>query len=448
MSTDRKHVLEALGGARIVATVPVASEHRGFHRHVALQQIEALRACGAEVFPFDVTYSETGDARALFAQVKALGDFKPQLVISTAGLTQVLRCRTGRLTMADGWFVPNNLFVDNLGLPTILLWDTMIEPVASLRAGSLVLGESRSGVLERARDQINSPLYFHLAYDQQHVDGLRALGVLTTPQVRIQLGWSMPNYTRREAAPVAQDRDLIFTGNLFRPAQVTADERALDVLTRFRNAVCARLEGDITSSYWAAVERSLGEIDAADARAARLDYDESFFWSFLAGDVMARVITNGRLAALRAVRHPLEFYGLLHDPELAGLLTGSTATYRGIAEFDTELPALFARSKVTLDVVTAYFVTGVTTKIMNCFAAGGLCLFNAKEGFRRALGAEADRVMYATFDEMRAKLDYLLTHDNERLELAAHLRRRIAEQYSWVGTAAEMVAWVRETHPF
>lgn len=447
MSTDQKHLLEALGGTRIVATLPIADEHRGFHQHMAVQQMAALRACGAEVFPFDVTYSQTGDARALFGQIRALVDFKPQLVVTTGGPTQVFRCRTGRITMPDGWFVPNNLFVDHLGLPTILLWDTMIEMVSGLRASSLVLGESHSGVLARARDQINSPLFYHLALDQDHVDDLRRLGVLTTPQVRVQLSWSMPHYTRPATEAIPQDRDVIYTGNLFRPAPTTADDRALGTLSRFRNGVLARMEGDITASYWAAVEQSLGDIDPADARAAGLDYDQTFFWSFLASDVMARVITQGRLAALRAARHPVDFYGLLHDPELAALLHGSAATYRGVADFGTELPALFARTKVTLDVVTAWFPTAVTTKILNCFAAGGLCLFNAKRGFREALGSEADGVMYRDLDELRAKLDYLLSHDRERTELATHLRRRIEAQYSWVATVARMVAWVRETHP-
>jgi hypothetical protein len=448
MSTDRGYAREVLGGARIVATLPLASEHLTLHLRMALQQIEALKACGAEVFPFDVSYSQTGDSRALFAQVTALAAFKPQLVVTTAGPTQVFRCRTGRITMADGWFVPNNLFVDNLGLPTILLWDTMMEMVAGLRAGSLVVGESRAGVLERARDQINNPLYFHLAFDQQHVNALRKLGVLTTPHVRSQIAWAMPNYRYPSAEPIAQDRDIMYAGNLFKPTPAGADDRTLDVLARFRNAVCARLAGDITASYWDAVEQALGEIDPADAEAARLGYDHSFFWSFLASDVMARVITNGRLAALRAVRHPVDFYGLLHNPELASLLEGSTTTYRGVADFDAELPALFARTKVTLDVVTTYFPTGVTTKIVNCLAAGGLCLFNAKAAFRDAFGSEADGVMYRDFDDMRAKLDHLLTHDRERRELAAHLRRQVEERLTWVATVARMVAWVRESRAF
>jgi len=445
MNGDRKDALAILDGARIVATVPLAREHRGFHHHIAIRQIEALRACGAEVFPFDVAYSQTGDSRALFAQVRALSAFKPELVLGTGGPTQVFRCRTGRITMADGWFVPNNLFVDHLGLPTIVTWDTMLEMVTALRDASLVLSQSLLGVIERTRDLINNPLFFHVSSDQQHVDALRKLGMLTTPNVRSQLTWSSPNHTYQAAEAGAPDRDIIFTGNLFKPQPAVGGGRALDVLARFSGTVLSRMERDVTASYWDAVEQALAEIDAEDAWTACLDYDQTFFWTFLVHDVMAKVITHGRLGALRAVRRPVELYGLLHDAGLASLLDGSTVTYRGVAEFDTELPKLFARSKVTLDVVTAYYPTGVTTKVVNCFAAGGLCLFNEKSAFRETFGSETDRVMYRTFDEMNAKLDYLLTHDRERAELAAYIRGQIEERYSWVTSVARMVAWVRET---
>ncbi len=449
VSVDRKQALEALRGTRIVATLPVANEHGGYHHHVAMQQIAALRAHGAEVFPFDVTYSQTGDTRALFSQIGALGGFRPQIALSTGGggPQQLLRCRTGRITMTDGWYVPNNLFVDHLHLPTILMWDSMVEFVTTLRAGSLVLADSPTGVIARARDQIASPLYYHMAFDQQNVDGLRKLGVLTTSQVRTRLSWTLPNYRVPDGGPVTQDRDVIFTGNLFRPSPVTAGDRALGILARFRNGVLARLEPDITACYWDAVEQALAEIDPDDAGAAGLDYDHTFFWTFLVSDLMARVVTQGRLSALRASRHPVEFYGLLHDPVLASLLAGSAAIYRGSAAFDTELPALFARSKVTLDVVTAWFPTSVTGKVLHAFLAGGLCLFNAKSAFADAFGSAAEQVMYRDFDDMGAKLDYLLSHDRERRELAEHLRRQIAEQCNWATLVGEMVAWVKETHP-
>jgi hypothetical protein len=446
VASQPSSVVEALKGARIVATLPVAGEHSGVHRHMALQQMAALRACGAEVYPFDVTYSHTGDVQAFFDQVTPLAAFKPQLVVGTGSPGQVLRCKTGRITLPDGWFTPNNLFVDHLGLPTILLWDTLIDLI-TIRADSLVLAESQGGLLARVRDQLDNPLYYHVSLDQQHLDAARQLGILTTPRVRTQLPWTHPNHDRRGDAAMPKDIDVAFTGNLFQGRPPVAADRALDVLNRYRSAVLTRMDGDVNASYWDAMAQSLAEIDPDEARSAGLDHDQTFFWTFLVYDVMRRVITHGRLAALRAANRPVDFYGLPFDSELASLLHGSMTTYRGMADFERELPSVFARAKVTLDLVTAWFPTSVTIKVLNCFAAGGLCLFNAKSAFRAAFGSDAERVMYRDFDEMRAKLDYLLSHDRERTELAAHLRGKILEHCDWVTTVARLVAWVRESHP-
>jgi hypothetical protein len=240
---------------------------------------------------------------------------------------------------------------------------------------------------------------------------------------------------------------VVFTGNLFQGRPPVAEDRALDILNRYRSDVLTRMEADVNVSYWDAMAQALAGIDPDEARGAGLDYDQTFFWTFLVYDVMRRVITQGRLAALRAANRPVDFYGLPFDSDLASLLEGSRATYRGMADFERELPTVFARAKVTLDLVTAWFPTSVTIKVLNCYAAGGLCLFNAKSAFSAAFGDESERVMYRDFDDMRAKLDYLLSHDRERTELAAHLRGEILRHCDWVTTIARAVAWVRESHP-
>ena len=442
-------ILEVFRGARIVATLPQPPDNGGWPYRLALQQIAAMRACGAEVFPFDVGYSARGDMPALYQQIGRLSEFKPEVVVSTPNVTQVLRCRSGNLISRDGWYVPNNLFVDNLGIPTIMIWDTMAYFFNSLRVVSLDPRESRDGVLAALRDQINHPLYFHCALDQQHVDCLRALDVLTTSQVRVQLAHAYPNYVAHgetAAPPAAGDRSIVFTGNLFAAAPDPAEGPIRETLARFKASVLRRFRADIGTSYWDAVEGALAELDAAEARAARLTYDQSFFWTFLAADVMARAITENRLDAFTASRLPIDVYGLMHSPEAVGFLEQHPhLTYKGVADYDVGMPALYARSSIALDVVTAYFPTGVTAKILGCFAAGGLCVFNRKTAFAESFGEAGEHVMFRDFDDMNAKLDRLLTHDRDRREIAATLKAQVLARHTWIRTAAETLAWVRRT---
>jgi hypothetical protein len=438
----------ALRGARIVATVPSEQENSGWFYFAAQQQIAALRRYGAEVFPLDVSYAHSGNLMMLFEQMNALNDFGPEMAISTPYAVNALRCKTGNIVAGDGRYVPNNLFLDNLQLPTVLLWDTMAEMFATLGVPSLDPSKSRSGVLADMHAQMNNPLCFHCAIDQRHVDTMRELGVLTTKQVKVRLSGAYPQFVALgETAPEAgYDEAIAFTGNLFSSRPTRGEGSTSETLARLADLVIAAFDRDPGTYYWDAVKAAMAEIGDAACRAAKLIFDESFFWEYVCVDILSAVITRTRLRALAASRHPISVYGLMFDPQSEHLLRQHPhLTAKGRAHFVTGMPRLNRRTKVTLDVVTSHFPNSTTAKILDCFAAGGLCLFDAKPAFRDAFGDAADRLMYRGFDDMNAKLDYLLSHDRERVELADYIRAKVHAEHTSIGLLAEMVAWVKDT---
>lgn len=437
----------ALKGIRVVALLQMPEENRGLFYKVGLQVIDALRACGAEVFPFDASYAYQGNLTRLFPQVGKLHDFKPDLVISNGAL-QALHCRTGQVVMGDGRYVPNNLFVDNMRLPTLLVWDGIAEAFATLGQPGLDPKTSRAGVRAALSDQINNPLYYHCLLDREHLEVLRRLDVLTSPNVKVRLAGAYPQNVSYGLQPPEPgfDEDVAFTGNLFLPRPPRGEGDAQAIIARFLERTMQLIESDICGSYWAAVERALGELDDADRRTAALDMDQSFFWEFVAADVLSTAIARTRLSALRASKRPVSLYGLMFDPASAVMLADQPhLRYKAAKDPIDELPRLNRRTKVTLDVVTNHFPTGITAKIAGCFAAGGLCLFNYKAAFRETFGPDAERVMYRDFDDMNAKLDHLLTHERERAELAAHFQAEVREKATFVGLLAELIPWVKET---
>jgi hypothetical protein len=439
---------EALRGARIIATLPLPQENGGWFHQAALQLIAAMRYHGAEVFPLDVGYFHNNNLTQLFRQLNELHGFNPEMVVSTPAAAHAMHCKTGNVVAGDGRYVPNNLFIDNLKLPTIFIWDTMADLFTALGVPSLDPERSRQGVLADLRDQLNDPLCFHCAFDQQHVDTLRELGVLTTAQVRVRLGPAYPHHVAYGAAAEddGYDEDVAFAGNLFSPRPPRSHGRSREILEALRDRVIAEFDRDMNISYWDALQAALAELDEADRRAVKLTYDQSFFWDYLCVDIMSSVITHTRLRALGASRHPISVYGLMFDPQSADLLQPYPhLTVKGAADFITGMPRLNRRAKLTLDVVTAHFPTGTTIKILNCFASGGVCLFNAKPAFRAAFGSAAEQVMYRDFDDMNAKLDHLLSHDRERAEIAAYFKSKVHADHTFIGLLAELVAWVRET---
>ncbi len=440
----------ALRGTRIVATLPPPEENSGVNDGMARSWIEAMRRHGAEIFLFDVGYVHRGDLSMLFHQLGPLAEFRPDMVISTPTAMHVLRCKTGNIVLGDGRYVPDNLFVTNLRLPTIFIWDTMAEMFATLGVPYLDPQRSRSHVLDDLRVQINDPLCYHCAFDQQHVDTMRSLGVLTTPKVRVKLATGQPHHVARglEADEAGYDETVSFTGNLFSPRPPRGEGRTRGTLKRLLDHVLAAFDRDPGTSYWQAVEEGMAMLGADACREAKLIYDESFFWEYLCVDVMSSATTRNRLNMLTACKHPVSVYGLMFDPNSSHLLARHPhLTPKGAVDYTTGLPRLNRRSKVTLDAVTAHFPTSTTFKIASCFASRGLCLFNAKPAFHAAFGSPADLVMYRDADDMNAKLDYLLTHDRERADLIDYFAAKVHAEHTTIGLLAEMVAWVKETRP-
>ena len=439
---------EVLRGARIIATLPSPAENGGWFFNAAQQQIAALRQHGAHVFPLDVSYVHAGNLALLFRQLNALNDFRPELVVSTPAAVHALHCKTGNIVGGDGRYVPNNLFIDNLRLPTVLIWDAMAEMFATLGTPTLDPERSRTGVLADLRAQINDPLCFHIVFDQEHVDVMRALGVLTTPQVRVRLARAYPHHVAfgEVEQPPGYDEEVAFAGNLFSARPPRGEGAVREILERLREQVLGAFDRDPGISYWQAVERARAELGPEACRAARLTHDDSFFWEYLCIDILSMVITRKRMNALVACHRPVSVYGLMFDPQSAAMLSHYPhLAPKGAADYITGMPRLNRRTKVTLDVVTAHFPNSTTAKILNCFASGGLCLFDAKPAFAAAFGDAAEQVMYRDFDDMNAKLDRLLSRDRERAELSDYFRLKVHREHTMIGLLAEAVAWVKET---
>jgi len=436
---------DRLKGARIVATLPPPEANRGHARTVATIQIEAMRAKGAVVLPVDTAWAYAGDLRSGLRCVAEIADFKPDLALPLPSATHGLIYRFG-LIDAQGWASPNNLFVDQLGLPTILMWDGVIEMFAQLRVPTFEPGASVPGMLARLRDQLKSPLYYHYAFDRGNVEKLRGLGVLETDRVRYGPAPAYGNHVDYGLAnPLADsyDQDVAFTGNLFLPTVRAQRHAEHEAIRRFEAVALGGADADVNRSYWSLIEAGLADLEAPIRAGARLDYDESFFWSYLGSDFMAKLTTRTRLNMLRATRRDVAVFGLQHHPEAAALLDALPhLRFEGSRDFATEMPALNARTKVTVDVVNVHLPTSTTAKIAGCFASGGVCLFNAKALFRDAFGPAADAVMFRDDDDLNAKLDGLLTHDAARREIAAHFKHEILANHKFIDLIADMVTWV------
>src|SRR6185369_3956048 len=96
--------------------------------------------------------------------------------------------------------------------------------------------------------------------------------------------------------------------------------------------------------------------------------------------------------------------------------------YKGYAHFSTELPQVYAGTRILVEVTNASFIRNCSSKPICCFAAGGFSLFDYKPDPIEHFGSDVEKVMFRDFEELNTKIAYFLTHERERESLADHLK--------------------------
>jgi hypothetical protein len=157
--------------------------------------------------------------------------------------------------------------------------------------------------------------------------------------------------------------------------------------------------------------------------------NQSFYWHFLYDELSRFMNGEERLRLLQACGKTVAFFGNFNDPDSNAMMPPTTRL-QGVLPYGPKLAESFRRTRVTIDVANAAFINGFSVKLVDCFAAGGFALTNRKSDLTRAFGKLADQISYDAGDELAAKVDFFLTHDGQRRELADDIAEIVRQNYS------------------
>ena len=124
-----------------------------------------------------------------------------------------------------------------------------------------------------------------------------------------------------------------------------------------------------------------------------------------------------RRALLQAIRSAKpEVFGA--DWELPG------AAVHPMIDYVRELPALYADSRINLNITALQLEYSVNNRIFDVAATGGFLLTDHREDLQQVFPDFA-RMTYHSGEELDAKITYFLAHESERSELAAELQKAV-----------------------
>ncbi len=102
----------------------------------------------------------------------------------------------------------------------------------------------------------------------------------------------------------------------------------------------------------------------------------------------------------------------------------------GIATYETEMPYVFYHSKINLNISLRSIKTGIPLRCMDIMAAHGFLLTNYQSDFFIDFVPDEDFVFYENEEDLYTKIEYYLTHENERVEIAENGFRKVSTYFT------------------
>ncbi len=103
----------------------------------------------------------------------------------------------------------------------------------------------------------------------------------------------------------------------------------------------------------------------------------------------------------------------------------------GPADYYSEMPYIFANSKINLNITLRSIQSGIPLRAMDIMGTGGFLLTNYQADFLEHFVPDEDFVYFTDPDDMLHKIDYYLSHDKERKEIAENGYRKVLKNHSF-----------------
>ena len=112
---------------------------------------------------------------------------------------------------------------------------------------------------------------------------------------------------------------------------------------------------------------------------------------------------------------------------------------RGGVKTLTEMPKVFHASKINLNITMRPIETGLSLRVWDILGCGGFLLTNYQAEIPEYFEIGKDLETYESMEELEQKVQYYLTHEEERVEIAIRGYEKVAAHHTYEQRIAEMI---------
>ena len=112
----------------------------------------------------------------------------------------------------------------------------------------------------------------------------------------------------------------------------------------------------------------------------------------------------------------------------------------GTADYYSEMPLVFKKSRINLNISLRSIKSGIPLRAFDIMGSGGFLLSNYQEDFLENFTPGVDFEYYEIERDLLQKIEYYLTHEEERLAIAKNGHDQVAAAHTYRDRVREMLA--------
>ncbi len=149
------------------------------------------------------------------------------------------------------------------------------------------------------------------------------------------------------------------------------------------------------------------------------------------------ITTIERMDLLEAIaaKYRVDLFSHTKDFSASGLCN------HGAVDYVREMPLVFKQSKINLNITMRSIKSGIPLRAFDIMGAGGFLLSDHRVGFMEYFVPGEDFVYYEDKEDLLIKIDYYLTHDDERMAIARNGHDKVAAGHTYRHRIREMFAF-------
>lgn len=173
---------------------------------------------------------------------------------------------------------------------------------------------------------------------------------------------------------------------------------------------------------------------------ANADGVETPAWTYAQYFLNRKITQTERAEYLTAIgeRFPVVLY--THDKSF----TAKGVQTRAAIDYYDTMPYVFKCSDINLNIALRSIVSGIPLRAFDIMGAGGFLLTSYQPDMEFFFTAGEDYVYYESKEDLLQKIDYYLTHESERKEIAENAREKIAAAHTFEVRLREILDVVGE----